>query len=658
MLNSQYCIQTTCSEYLICAFIIICSISHAQCQHDSVNNSYNNNNEINSSLNKITVVESPSNFELIRMKKEAENTPEDNHIDIEHIERHSIESLRDHLKLLSKMNYNDGDNNKNNVNILLKSLSNFDEINYKFQSGKSTNEGSTTFTFIEMIVQRTVNKYMNVIRTRSDWLKRLLQLVKEERDIRSRYNCYTDACIYKIQLFTTQLKAHLLRNTVHHMEQNRGDDDLHLRRIRRSVPDKSSSSLFNMNDSTIEILSDNPEIRNLLVIQEEEDDDALRLPDELHKLNLLKHPEDDDFVNWTNSNGSRQKTVNFEDANKIDVARFSQELIGDVLSKHTKGQTVTSSTLNTFDLTTNSDNNNTTDSIDSSSLSTTNPQPPQNTFGNSPLNGDSNSYLDNLEQNEETDLEDIPGKNDVESSGNTTEKDFDISLHESDDPLEKDHVKEESIRSKKFIETENNLPLSSSESLPSSTYEAIAFTNDTPVSFTEPVPTSNPVDSVPSELSDNTIPPPTLNTEDIKQSEIYRYSIKPSLNIRAISLTMEETLAIPFGLNKFDGRPYENCTGQYENYCYNAIKCVYISVLETAACYCRTGYTGVRCDMFNLPQTLDILKSFREESIDINSLHQPTAYILHNVIEATARYTVNAVLEESLLSTWEDETPF
>ncbi|VDQ13390.1 unnamed protein product [Trichobilharzia regenti] len=40
--------------------------------------------------------------------------------------------------------------------------------------------------------------------------------------------------------------------------------------------------------------------------------------------------------------------------------------------------------------------------------------------------------------------------------------------------------------------------------------------------------------------------------------------------------------------------------------------------------------------MFNLPQTLDILKSFREESIDISSLQQPTAYILHNVIEATA----------------------
>ncbi|KAF6779780.1 hypothetical protein AHF37_00543 [Paragonimus kellicotti] len=70
---------------------------------------------------------------------------------------------------------------------------------------------------------------------------------------------------------------------------------------------------------------------------------------------------------------------------------------------------------------------------------------------------------------------------------------------------------------------------------------------------------------------------------------------------------------------------------------------------------CRTGYTGVRCDMFNLPQTLDILKSFREEVIHVPSLRQPNAVTLYSVVEATARYTVNAVLEEDLLSHWQDD---
>lgn len=40
--------------------------------------------------------------------------------------------------------------------------------------------------------------------------------------------------------------------------------------------------------------------------------------------------------------------------------------------------------------------------------------------------------------------------------------------------------------------------------------------------------------------------------------------------------------------------------------------------------------------MFNLPQTLDILKSFKEEVIDVPSLHQTNAVTLYGVVEATA----------------------
>uniref|UniRef100_A0A5K4F1D8 EGF-like domain-containing protein n=2 Tax=Schistosoma mansoni TaxID=6183 RepID=A0A5K4F1D8_SCHMA len=678
MVYVQCFIQTT-------IILIVYSMFYVQCEkHSESDNDFNDITE-------------PTLFnpQLVRMKKGIEH-PSDSHVDIEHIEQqHNLETLKDHLNNLNKINY---DNNNNKI------VTNHDELNLLqalSNHNDKSNEQSTTYTFIEMIVQRTVNKYMNVIRTKSDWLKRLLQLVKEERDIRSRYNCFTDACIYKIQLFTTQLKAHLLRNTVH-LEPIQHKDprniDLHLKRMKRSISEPSAfSKSLSMNDSTIEILKNNPEIQDLLFLHDDHDDtedDALRLPDEVNKLNLIRHRQDDDddsVTNWTNNNDSKHKSIKFDNPDKIDVARFSQELTGDVLSKHIKSQTVAASIStditesNPINIVTNvNDHNNNVSSSVISFIPIQQLNVSIDNQSNLLVDNESNLFSDNSVDNEDNNLIEVNHKDhDEELPNSMTEQVSNLLIDESndqkntlnDDEKERKQV-EDLVNSTVFIEDENNIDTSSFSTTyteqptsSSSPTETIEFTTNLPITLNNLLPTPNSIDFMTDELLDqtnttslspsstSTITTTTATTDD-DHSEIYQHSIKPSLNIRAISLTVEETLAIPFGLNKFDGRPYENCTGQYENYCYNAIKCVYISVLETAACYCRTGYTGVRCDMFNLPQTLDILKSFREESIDINSLHQPTAYILHNVIEATARYTVNAVLEERLLSTWEDDAPF
>ncbi|CAH8475473.1 unnamed protein product [Schistosoma turkestanicum] len=710
-------------------FYIQCESTHSEEQQES-----------DKDFNDFTET-TPSNSQLLRMKKEVDNSMEDNHVDdiehIEHIEQqHNIETLKDHIHRLNKIKYdNTNHNNHNNKMMndndemnLLKSLLNYKELNFNFKNSQS-NEQSTTFTFIEMIVQRTVNKYMNVIRTRSDWLKRLLQLVKEERDIRSRYNCFTDACIYKIQLFTTQLKAHLLRNIIHLEPIQRNDHgvmNLHMKRMKRSaIPESSTfTTSYGMNDSTSEILNDNPEIQDLLFLHDntEDDDDALRLPNEVNRLNLIKQHEDEDSMtnnnsnnhnnhhnnNINNNNDGKHKSINFDNSNKIDVTRFSQELMNDVfLSKHIKSQTMnTSSSIDTMSTTattteaTKTPTTTTTHNNVSSIMMTTLSIPIEQLH----LTIDNQSHLlinNDINSIDHENIEDIHQNHDNEISINIIEHVTNISMNESNnlkntmnnnEEKEREQLEEDLIDSTLFIDNEDNVNTSTFSTLSieqqqqqqtTSSAQPIQTTTDLPISFNNDnqLSTLNSIDlttdnlielmntttttsssSSSSSSSSETVTttPSTTSLTDIDQSKeiIHEHTIKPSLNIRAISLTIEETLAIPFGLNKFDGRPYENCTGQYENYCYNAIKCVYISVLETAACYCRTGYTGVRCDMFNLPQTLDILKSFREESIDINSLHQPTAYILHNVIEATARYTVNAVLEERLLSTWEDDTLF
>nr|VZI48397.1 unnamed protein product [Spirometra erinaceieuropaei] len=94
------------------------------------------------------------------------------------------------------------------------------------------------------------------------------------------------------------------------------------------------------------------------------------------------------------------------------------------------------------------------------------------------------------------------------------------------------------------------------------------------------------------------------------------------------------------------GSPLVNCTGVYAEYCYNSISCMFVKVLEAAVCYCKPGYTGVRCDLYNLPQTLDTLSQFQDGTVDIDRLNPGDSAKLYSVLEATARYTYNAIVEE------------
>ncbi|BHF58318.1 hypothetical protein SprV_0100127000 [Sparganum proliferum] len=94
------------------------------------------------------------------------------------------------------------------------------------------------------------------------------------------------------------------------------------------------------------------------------------------------------------------------------------------------------------------------------------------------------------------------------------------------------------------------------------------------------------------------------------------------------------------------GSPLVNCTGVYAEYCYNSISCMFVKVLEAAVCYCKPGYTGVRCDLYNLPQALDTLSQFQDGTVDIDRLNPGDSAKLYSVLEATARYTYNAIVEE------------
>ncbi|KAF7257768.1 hypothetical protein EG68_05109 [Paragonimus skrjabini miyazakii] len=457
----------------------------------------------------------------------------------------------------------------------------------------------TTFPFIEAIVQRTVNEYMRVIQTQRNWLQRLLQLVREERVIRSKYNCSTDACIYKIQLFTHHLPSHLFHNT-RQMSITR-------RRVRRSVEEPSpievnvsaavteneklhdlaNASDILLNDEPIavpEVMQMNKEpdsTQNLIPLTEE--DDALRLP-EIPKVQgsvNVSQTADPVVTLLENGNGLSQNP-NFEGLDKINMERISQEVLTEALSRKGKPSSVKSFPKEQESLVSvvNSD----------TQFQTVPPETPvtfvdaslQSEGESQPLLTTLSSLLPSISDSSATVVDTStapdPGSSDLKSKQEVVDESIDIGI--------------------------------------------TAFPNN------EITPLDVPK------------PPSLTRITPAKQSSVQADITVP---------------AIPFGMNQFVGKPYENCTGRFENYCYNALKCLYISVLETAACYCRTGYTGVRCDMFNLPQTLDILKSFREEVIHVPSLRQPNAVTLYSVVEATARYTVNAVLEEDLLSHWQDD---
>ncbi|EUB61358.1 hypothetical protein EGR_03844 [Echinococcus granulosus] len=88
--------------------------------------------------------------------------------------------------------------------------------------------------------------------------------------------------------------------------------------------------------------------------------------------------------------------------------------------------------------------------------------------------------------------------------------------------------------------------------------------------------------------------------------------------------------------------PVTNCTGIFANYCYNSISCIYVSVLESAACSCMPGYTGLRCDLYDLSITLATLSQFRTTTVDIEALRPEDSATMYSVLDATARYTYSA----------------
>ncbi|VDN99879.1 unnamed protein product [Rodentolepis nana] len=88
--------------------------------------------------------------------------------------------------------------------------------------------------------------------------------------------------------------------------------------------------------------------------------------------------------------------------------------------------------------------------------------------------------------------------------------------------------------------------------------------------------------------------------------------------------------------------PVTNCTGIFANYCYNSIACIYVNVLESAACSCMPGYTGLRCDLYDLSITLATLSQFSTTTIDIEELEPEDSAKMYSVLDATARYTYSA----------------
>ncbi|KAL5111852.1 hypothetical protein TcWFU_003855 [Taenia crassiceps] len=92
--------------------------------------------------------------------------------------------------------------------------------------------------------------------------------------------------------------------------------------------------------------------------------------------------------------------------------------------------------------------------------------------------------------------------------------------------------------------------------------------------------------------------------------------------------------------------PVTNCTGIFANYCYNSISCIYVSVLESAACSCMPGYTGLRCDLYDLSITLATLSQFRTATVDIEVLRPEDSATMYSVLDATARYTYSAITIE------------
>ncbi|CAL8086542.1 unnamed protein product [Calicophoron daubneyi] len=379
----------------------------------------------------------------------------------------------------------------------------------------------TTFAFIEIIVARTVRKYMRMIKTRRDWLQRLLQLVREERQLRSRYNCSTDACIYKIQLFTPQLRAHFFGMPLNDERASV------LKRMRRSaeepsevpgpelVDDNSNSNSdgsvpdFDVNVNSRDQPVPGPEVSSVIAPfpNDQVEDDALRLPDNLKSWTSLNASQPNGAIDSLEEvSGGSQQTANFGSADKINMARMSKEVLSEALSKQ-----------------------------------------------NRPLQGILTTEATTLPPSESTPLGDME---------NSAASEFDA------------------------VEITNYPPESDQLAVSTDTITATpsqAENTETTVGSMREISTTEKIAITTQELGgtkhdENLVEADDSRTDDKAGPEPLEPLRQPTPNI---DLSVP---AIPFGLNEFAGQPYENCTGRFENYCYNALKCLYISVLETAAC--------------------------------------------------------------------------
>ncbi|VDP88968.1 unnamed protein product [Echinostoma caproni] len=477
---------------------------------------------------------------------------------------------------------------------------------------QSTAGGSaTTLAFIEVIVKRTVNQYMKVIRTQPDWFERLLQLVREELNIRSKYNCSTDACIYKIQLFTHYLHSHLMgsrgraRKRVRRSAEFQPPSEAEFiqpSQLSENIPeapipvdtqedDKPAESSIPATDPAPSIVMAEPTVLPDVVDPVLPVDDALRLPEIIPTSKSQNNSvARETLIHVVENDSSRPQASHFGTPDKINMVRVSQEVLSEALSKQQQQQ----------------------QQQQKQDLSQANAENAVNMDANPSLPSDVHSSEILLENQ-------INDANSADSA--SLDEDKESSLLNAEDS---------SIESVISNEDDGVEEVVDEETIPRQTEEPILTVLTTDSAATEAVlqteiPVAPDIDSASLDHRSN-------------EADLSSLSWNPGLESDSNSpLHLDMSVhAIPFGQNEFVGKPYENCTGRFENYCYNALKCVYISVLETAACYCRTGYTGVRCDMFNLPQTLDILKSFKEEIIDVPSLHQTNAITLYSVVEATA----------------------
>ncbi|VEL34760.1 unnamed protein product [Protopolystoma xenopodis] len=52
--------------------------------------------------------------------------------------------------------------------------------------------------------------------------------------------------------------------------------------------------------------------------------------------------------------------------------------------------------------------------------------------------------------------------------------------------------------------------------------------------------------------------------------------------------------------------------------------------------HCEPGYTGIRCNMFNLPETMATLQNYKGREVDLKDLEREMAGKIFSIVEAVA----------------------